>query len=91
MEEETKNVLITFFICLTIVLILLISIGGYIYHQITESPHEKCIEECTYAIVADNLELECIQSCNEAVEKIIEDLTDSIDKLDWEEILKSKR
>ena len=77
-----KSITITTIICLTILILVLALIVAVFYHQILETPYEKCIEKCT------SYNVDCLENCNDAVENIIGDLTDSIDKLDWEKIIK---
>ena len=36
----------------------------------------------------DTYKVECINSCNDAAILVIEDLTNSIDNIDWESIIK---
>ena len=80
MKRETKEIWMTIIICLTFIIIFVTLIAAIFYHQVLETPYEKCIDAC----ISDD----CRENCNDAVENIIADLTDSIDKFDWEEILK---
>ena len=57
---------------------------GIIINEMSETPYEQCINKCP------SYNQNCIDSCNNAVIKVVEDLTSSIDKINWEEIINKK-
>ena len=88
MNDNNRWVIIAIIIAITILGFAAIISYAYFFLEVIETPHEKCIDRCYNMNMKDPYKVECINSCNDAVILVIEDLTNSIDNIDWESILR---